>query len=56
MPWLTNGPSIFQATMNKVFHLYLRKFIAIFFDDILIYSKSKEEHLQHLQLTLSMLE
>ena len=53
---LTNAPSTFQATINKVFHPYLQKFIAVFFDDILIYSRSNEEHLQHLQLTLSMLE
>ena len=57
MPFgLTNAPSTFQATMNRIFQPYLRKFIAVFFDDILVYSRTKAEHLQHLELTLSMLE
>lgn len=41
--------------MIDVFRPFLRKFILMFFDDILIYNKGKEEHLEHLRLTLDML-
>ncbi|GJY72114.1 reverse transcriptase [Tanacetum coccineum] len=56
MPFgLTNAPAIFIDLMNRVFHEYLDKFIIVFIDDILVYSKMKEEHKDHLRIVLGTL-
>jgi hypothetical protein len=52
---LTNVPAYFMYLMNKVFMEYLDKFMVVFIDDILIFSKSEEEHETHLRLVLEKL-
>ena len=52
---LTNAPAAFMDLMNRVFREYLDSFVIVFIDDILIYSKTKEEYGQHLRLTLDVL-
>ena len=49
---LTNAPAAFMDLMNQVFRLYLDRFVIVFIDDILVYSRSKEEHVMHLILVL----
>ena len=56
MPFgLTNAPAVFMDLMNRVCRPYLDKFVIVFIDDILIYSRSKEEHGKHLRLILELL-
>nr|GEU61821.1 putative reverse transcriptase domain-containing protein [Tanacetum cinerariifolium] len=56
MPFgLTNAPAVFMDLMNRIFHEYLEKFVIVFIDDILIFSKSKEEHEHHLRTVLQTL-
>jgi hypothetical protein len=52
---LTNAPAYFMYLMNKVFMEYLDKFVVVFIDDILVYSRSEEEHEDHLCLALQKL-
>jgi hypothetical protein len=49
---LTNAPAYFMYMMNKVFMLYLDKFMVVFIDDILIFSKNEEEHDKHFCMVL----
>ena len=56
MPFgLTNTPADFMDLMNRVCKPYLDKFVIVFIDDTLIYSKSREDHEQHLRVILKLL-
>ena len=56
MPFgLTNAPAAFMDLMNRVFHDYLDKFVVVFIDDILVYSKTAAKHEEHLKAVLQRL-
>ena len=55
MPFgLTNAPAIFMDLMNRIFRLYLDRFVVVFIDNIPIYSRDESEHAEHLRIVLQI--
>jgi hypothetical protein len=52
---LTNAPAYFMYLVNKIFVEYLDKFVVVFVDDILVFSRNEEEHEEHLRFVLQKL-
>ena len=52
---LANSPATFQSVMNRIFAPHLYKFVVVYLDDILVFSKTPEEHVEHLKLVLALL-
>lgn len=52
---LCNAPAVFQAAMNRIFGKHMNKFVCVYLDDILVYSKNETEHLEHLEIVLALL-
>ena len=52
---LTNAPAVFMDLMNRIFRPYLDRFVVVFIDDILVYSRDETEHAEHLRLVLQIL-
>ena len=52
---LTNAPAVFQTAMNKTFGRHLNRFVFVYLDDILIFSRLEEQHLKHLRMVLELL-
>ena len=53
---VSNALGVLMEYMNKIFHRYLDMFVVVFINDILIYSKTNEEHVAHLRLVLEILQ
>lgn len=53
---VSDAPSVFMEYTNIIFHQYSDKFVVVFIDNVLIYSKTDEEHVEHLRVVLKMLQ